>query len=1276
VAVPQEKFLPFSQDRSAGESATAGETPSPSSPVLVLDLRRNATFEPPSTFFEELQAKLPVLQRIEIAGDEPLASKVVHRVLQCLREPGVAPPPPLLLRVRTVGTPQEVGRLLADIPNVTVRLDFEGQPDWAELKRCLDLSGTGVFGLEVRLRVGPSNWYEVGSLAALCDDGKARLHLTTEDAEGRCPIFHLPLDEIRFVCLALGAERDRFADTGSFAGISLQDYDLFLAECRKIHHEKTEHALRGGPMEAAGSAGLRLPPLTHPTLRDESATLALLHLLGRIVHSPAVSAWLHEVVSAPDFPEQATTRFSLRWLALWGEAIFHDPPAIAALRATYRDETSRERLLLADRAEIARLGLESSVGVWAQSLGLDKVSARQPPFVVPTVVPKPTKTGTADVTILIPSYNHEAYLETALRSALAQTYPDFRVLVVDDCSLDATVERAKGVAEERVTIEVRPRNLGLGNNVLEALSEIRTPYVAILNSDDVFHPERLDHCRRALEGQPGAVIAATGIALVDAHGRSLTPDSTVALFDGPEIAGWVSWYHTALQNAAAATSLIGPLFRHNFLATSSNLFCRTSFLHRRANTLRNLKYCLDWQLFLDAALEDALVYLPEKLLAYRLHAGNTVWFREGGRWAYLIEVNQILASGLRRLLERAGKGQAEDQKVLEEVLGVLVEHVTHNTEADGFTLFLHALLGEGHPKWVASSSPQIRKFLEELEHCAKERRQALYLQRTIGEDAESVISLRNEVSHLRLLRNAGEVWEDTASHLRGVETFLRQRVDRLETEKGELLSHTQDLQSELDRAYASREWQVGALVWNRLGLSKVALPALAMLRRWIDWKNRCALSVSRKTRRHPAAPSRAVVASTWNFPIYFHTFVYQEMQGLRSAGFDVKVFCWKKGDRQDLHPGFRDLWRNRVVLQNDWSIHQSNLAHFRRTRPEQVKSFLQRLAAEEGLTEAALLQDPIVVAGFTFARYVEVAGTDYLHSYFFYDQSFMAMMAAYLLGIPRGITAYADHMLQDYSLKCVRLNVELADLVVATSRRIRDELSAIGGGRFDSKILVKPNGIDLSRFPYIDPAERLARGGEAELIAVNRIEPKKGLLYLAEATRILMDRGVGVRLHLVGSVDPYNRTSRTYAAELEAKVRELGIGGYLVMHGVKQQPDVVALLARSRIFVAPYIEVASGDKDGIPTAVLEAMATGLPIVTTDAGSILEAVTNGVEAICVPQRDPVRLAQAIERLLRNPDVCARMGKAGRQRVEAEYSIDVTERPLHERIRALFERSRGG
>jgi glycosyltransferase involved in cell wall biosynthesis len=125
------------------------------------------------------------------------------------------------------------------------------------------------------------------------------------------------------------------------------------------------------------------------------------------------------------------------------------------------------------------------------------------------------------------------------------------------------------------------------------------------------------------------------------------------------------------------------------------------------------------------------------------------------------------------------------------------------------------------------------------------------------------------------------------------------------------------------------------------------------------------------------------------------------------------------------------------------------------------------------------------------------------------------------------------------------------------------------------------------------------------------------------------------------------------------------------MHGVKPQAAIVPLLRQARIFVAPYREVSSGDKDGIPTAVLEAMSTGLPVVATDAGSIPEVVRSGVEGIVVPQDDPSSLAHAIEQLLRDDALFAQMSLAARERVTNAFDIKVTESHLHELIHRVLE-----
>jgi len=279
-------------------------------------------------------------------------------------------------------------------------------------------------------------------------------------------------------------------------------------------------------------------------------------------------------------------------------------------------------------------------------------------------------------------------------------------------------------------------------------------------------------------------------------------------------------------------------------------------------------------------------------------------------------------------------------------------------------------------------------------------------------------------------------------------------------------------------------------------------------------------------------------------------------------------------------------------------------------------------------------------------------------------------MAGWLLELPRGITAYADHMLNDYQFKLVPLQIELADVVVATSARIKTELSALSGGRFDDKIIVKPNGVNTARFPYVPAATRLADEGEPELVSVSRIEPKKGLIHLIEAVALLQQRGVRVRVNIIGGVDPHTPSSAECHRELVARIAECGLGDRVILHGSMQQAEFIPIMARSRAFVAPYVEVSTGDKDGIPTAVLEAMSCGLPIVTTTAGSITEAVTHDVEALVVPQRDAAALADAIDALLTDRARYIRMSDASRLRATTEFDARVTEQKLHDRIAALF------
>jgi glycosyltransferase involved in cell wall biosynthesis len=92
------------------------------------------------------------------------------------------------------------------------------------------------------------------------------------------------------------------------------------------------------------------------------------------------------------------------------------------------------------------------------------------------------------------------------------------------------------------------------------------------------------------------------------------------------------------------------------------------------------------------------------------------------------------------------------------------------------------------------------------------------------------------------------------------------------------------------------------------------------------------------------------------------------------------------------------------------------------------------------------------------------------------------------------------------------------------------------------------------------------------------------------------------------------------------------------------------------MFCLPCVIAATGDRDGLPTSVLEAMAVGVPVITTDVNGLADVVEHGKTGLVVPQRDPAGLAAAIERLLGDPELAADMAAAARERVEEGFSLE--------------------
>jgi len=171
---------------------------------------------------------------------------------------------------------------------------------------------------------------------------------------------------------------------------------------------------------------------------------------------------------------------------------------------------------------------------------------------------------------------------------------------------------------------------------------------------------------------------------------------------------------------------------------------------------------------------------------------------------------------------------------------------------------------------------------------------------------------------------------------------------------------------------------------------------------------------------------------------------------------------------------------------------------------------------------------------------------------------------------------------------------------------------------------------------------------------VSRLVEKKGLAYLLRACAILKERGEPFRCLIVGD-GPERDT-------LQTMVEQLRLNGNVELTGPMSNESVRGLMSPDSILVAPSIYGSDGERDGIPTVLVEAMACGMAVVSTCVSGIPELVVNEYNGLLVPERDEVALAGAMQRLLRDSQLRESLGRRGRQRVLSDFNIRDSSRRL--------------
>ena len=907
--------------------------------------------------------------------------------------------------------------------------------------------------------------------------------------------------------------------------------------------------------------------------------------------------------------------------------------------------------------------------------------------------PAESQNNAVPVSIIIPAYNAAATIADTLNSILAQTCPDWEAIVVDDGSTDATCKVVKGFIERdpRICI-LRQPNGGEAAARNTGITKARYDWLLFLDADDWISPLHLERMTNELRANPKLDAVHCGYARVAGDGTHI------------------------VDNYEPPTGDLFPTLARRAAFPVHACIVRKSLVEEVGSFDSSFRTSPDWDLWQRVARTGARFGAVREVLAfYRMTPSGAS-----------LDAYQLLKDDLHVLKQ----GHSEDKRVrnakaehangsppdgiqtqeyylLSWCAGLLLgggkdalpllEMVRDDHCPDLFPdavaqcIFESAILPNCLSPWGwerlwLDIHQNLESFLIALEKQSMTqdlaRRTSSILRTLILKHSPSWSGIIGELERSRMLLEEQSVsWQQLAEHrqhiidaqkdsienLKQAKTELQQTKTRVEQECGRLQKQLKQETAERNEILYSHERRFGDLLLNRL---RLRAPLLAAEYALAAIHQRFTLTkLAAESRFFAAAKCNRVVATICDvFPIYSQTFVYQELTQLSRQDFDVRLVYSKLDSREYLSTQFSDLWKVKRRLFLNPSVHERDFARYQARMPDRVESLIQKLCESSGMARQDLFQHGNFLQAFSFTRMVEAYRPQYLHSYFFYDRSLMALVAGYLLDIPRGVSCYADHLLKDYELKVVPLHMELCSIIIATSERIKRELLEIAPRTDPSRILVKPNGIDTDCFPVMQRIEPV-EGVPFRLVSVCRIEPKKGLIDLVEAVGLLRQRGLQVEAHLVGTVDEWSQASCDYKRLLDQRISELDLWGKIHLEGRQNLDGVRRFLGIAQLFVAPFVETEEGDKDGIPTALLEGMATGLPAVATDAGSIPEVIEDGRDGVLVSQHDPVALADAIDLLLRHPERRRRLSREAADKVRRRFDVRISETIFHERVRKV-------
>lgn len=382
------------------------------------------------------------------------------------------------------------------------------------------------------------------------------------------------------------------------------------------------------------------------------------------------------------------------------------------------------------------------------------------------------------------------------------------------------------------------------------------------------------------------------------------------------------------------------------------------------------------------------------------------------------------------------------------------------------------------------------------------------------------------------------------------------------------------------------------------------------------------------------------------FPKFTETFILYEMLAMEQAGVQVEVYPLLREKTTFMHPEAQ-AYVEQAHFQPfiSWPILRANL-HYIRRKPKAyfgaLWSLLQGTWGSFRFFTGAMGIFPKTVL---FAHKMTSAGISHVHAHFASHPAAAAFVIQRLTGIPYSFTAHGSDIHRDRTMLLDK--VAEAAFVVPISSFNRDVIMETCGGQYGDKMHVIHCGVDTQVFR--PPAKNGNRPQPAPftILCIGTLHEVKGQSYLIEACRLLHAGGVELTCHLAG--DGPDREALT------AQARQAGLEDRVHFHGRMTRAEVAELIQVTDVVVTPSVPSRDGRREGIPVVLMEAMASGVPVVASRLSGIPELAIDEQTGLLTPPGDAEALADALERLWHDPGLRQRLGKAGRDKVLREFDL---------------------